>query len=94
MESNIHVRGTMGRRNKLNDTDPSFSVHIPIIPHSGIKIVTTLVTTNCNVDGQINENAKTNVTHTIFFVLIFQCLWMYQKTRVLTVEVIACDKPK
>ena len=27
--------------------------------------------------------------HTIFFVLIFQYFWMYQKVRVLIVEVIA-----
>jgi hypothetical protein len=56
MEPNVvHFRGTMDGGNKLNDTDPNLSVHIPIIPHSGIKIVTTLVTTNCAIDSQIYD---------------------------------------
>jgi len=73
---------------QVNDTDPNFSVHIPIIPHNGIKIVTTFVATNFFINSQINERMKIAL-HTIFFVLIFQYFWMYQKARVLIVEVIA-----
>jgi hypothetical protein len=73
---------------QVNGTDPNFSVHIPIIPHNGIKIVTTFVTTNFSIDSQINEPMKIAL-HTILFVLIFQYFWIYQKARVLIVEVIA-----
>ena len=69
-------------------TNPNLSVHRPIIPHNGIKIVTTFVTTNCSVDSQVNEQMNIE-PHTIDFVVIFQYLWMYQKARVLIVEVIA-----
>ena len=52
---------------------PNFFVQIPIIPHSGIRIVTTFVTTNLipiNMDAFPRKNKGSD--HTIFFVLIFQ----------------------
>jgi len=73
---------------QVNGTDPNFTVHIPIIPHNGTKIVATFVTTNFSIDSQTNERMKIAL-HTIFFVLIFQYFWMYQKVRVLIVEVTA-----
>lgn len=54
MEARVHVRAMMGGRNKLSDTDSSFSVRIPIIPHCKIKIE-TLVITSCTVDDHINK---------------------------------------
>jgi hypothetical protein len=73
---------------EISITDPNFSVHIPIIPQSGIRIVAIFVTTNCATDSQINYRMKIAL-QTIAFVLIFQYLWMYQKASVLIVEVIA-----
>lgn len=52
-------------------TYPNLSVHMPIIPQSGIRIVTTLVTTNYGND-QDCYNHRIEVEQTIFFVLIFQ----------------------
>lgn len=74
---------------EISITDPNFSVHIPIIPQSGIRIVAIFVTTNCATDSQINEWRTKIALQTIVFVLIFQYLWMYQKASVLIVEVIA-----
>lgn len=39
------------------------------------------------------KTVTTFVTTNIFFVLIFQCRWIYQNPRVLIVDVIACDNP-
>lgn len=39
-------------------TYPNLSVHIPIIPHSGMRIVTTLVTINYRVSQNRVEHKK------------------------------------
>lgn len=74
-------------------TYPNLSVQIPIIPHRGIKIVTTLVTVNyvSFVSIFVMQRPGDYSEFTILLVLIFQYFWIYQKPSVLGRNKINCE---
>lgn len=78
------------------ETHPNFCVQIPIMPQSGIMIVTTLVTTNLRGrEKNISDvGHRRSISPTILLVEYLKYRWIYQNPSVAAVEVIACARPR